>query len=419
MKESCQSSRPPRILLAVCGGVAAYKALELARLFVKQGADVQTVLTAGAQQFVTALSFQALTGRAPRGELFDTAHEAAMGHIELARWPDAVVVAPASAHLLAQMAAGLASDLLTTLLLATNRPVWVAPAMNPQMWAHAATQANTTQLTARGINFIAPSTGLMACGDTGEGRLADVNVICSQVMRGLQQSPLVNSFPLSGFKAVVTAGPTREPIDPVRFITNRSSGKQGFAVAEALAASGAQVTVIAGPTALTLSPGIRRLDVESAQQMLDAVLSVADDTDLLVSAAAIADYRMQTIATHKMKKTGDELNLRLIKNPDILTTLRALYPQLFLVGFAAETERLAEHAREKLVRKGLDIIAANLVGDGKAFDKEDNALSVFWSDGEREIAHAPKNIVAQSLIALISERLASRERPGLNSASST
>lgn len=419
MKESCQSCRPPRILLAVCGGVAAYKALELARLFVKQGADVQTVLTAGARQFVSALSFQALTGRAPRGELFDAAHEAAMGHIELARWPDVVVVAPASANLLAQIAAGLASDLLTTLLLATNRPVWVAPAMNPQMWSHAATQANTKQLTARGINFIAPATGLMACGDTGEGRLADVNVICSQVMTGLQQSPLVNSFPLSGFKAVVTAGPTREPIDPVRFITNRSSGKQGFAVAEALAASGAQVTVIAGPTALTLSPGIRRLDVESAQQMLDAVLSIADDTDLLVSAAAIADYRMQTIATHKMKKTGDELNLRLIKNPDILTTLRALYPQIFLVGFAAETERLAEHAREKLVRKGLDVIAANLVGDGKAFDAEDNALSVFWPGGEREIAHAPKTVVAKSLVALISERLASRERPRIIATSST
>lgn len=405
------SGRSPRVLLGVCGGIAAYKTLELARLFTKQGVELQVVLTAGAEQFVMPLSFQALTGRAPRGALFDAAHEAAMGHIELARWPDTVVIAPATAHCLAQMAAGLASDLLTTLLLATDRPVWVAPAMNPHMWMHAATQANVAQLAARGVRFIAPASGLMACGDVGEGRLAEVDQICAQVMESLQSSPSATESMLRGLKAVVTAGPTREPIDPVRFITNRSSGKQGFAVAEALAAAGAQVTVIAGPTALTLGPGIQRVDVETAQQMLDASLTAAANADLLVSAAAVADYRMQTVAAQKMKKTGDALTLELVKNPDILATLRARYPKLFLVGFAAETERLAEHARGKLSRKGLDLIAANWVGDGKAFDTEDNALSVFWAEGEREIAHAPKTAVARKLVALIAERLAARQLP--------
>ena len=403
------SGRPPRILLGVCGGIAAYKALELARLLVKQGVEVQTVLTAGAAQFVTPLAFQALTGRAPRGALFDAAHEAAMGHIELARWPDVVVIAPATAHCLAQMSAGLAGDLLTTLLLATDRPVWVAPAMNPHMWMHPATQANAAQLAARGIRFIAPATGQMACGDVGEGRLAEVEQIGAQVMASLRPSPPAPESSLRGLKAVVTAGPTREPIDPVRFITNRSSGKQGFAVAEALAAAGAEVTVIAGPTALTLAPGIRRVDVETAQQMLEASLHAAATADLLVSAAAVADYRMQTVAPQKMKKTGDALTLELVKNPDILATLRARYPRLFLVGFAAETERLAEHARGKLVRKGLDLIAANWVGEGKAFDTEDNALSVFWADGEREIASASKRVVARELVSLITERLVARQ----------
>lgn len=409
MKVSGETPRPLRILLGVCGGIAAYKALELARLFVKQGAEVQVVLTAGAEQFVTPLSFQALTGRVPRGALFDATHEAAMGHIELARWPDAIVVAPATAQALAQMAAGLAGDLLSTLLLATDKPVWVAPAMNPLMWAHAATRANAALLASRGVRFVAPASGLMACGDVGEGRLAEGSTICAQVIDALQATPPSQARPLRGLKAVVTAGPTREPIDPVRFITNRSSGKQGFAVAEALMAAGAQVTVIAGPTALTLGSGIQRVAVETAQQMLDASLSAAADADLLVSAAAVADYRMQTIAAQKMKKTGEELTLQLVKNPDILTALRARYPQLFLVGFAAETERLAEHARDKLTRKGLDLIAANWVGDGKAFDAEDNALSVFWADGAREIGHAPKAAVAHALVTLIAERLALRQ----------
>jgi len=394
--------KPRRILLGVSGGIAAYKALELARAFVKDGAEVQVVMTAGASQFVTALSFQALTGLAPRSALFDAAHEAAMGHIELARWPDAIVIAPATANLLASMAAGLAADLLTTLCLATDKPVFVAPAMNPHMWAHPATRANCALLAQRGVRFVAPASGVLACGETGEGRLAEVSLIHCTVTEALAVSS--SSRPLQGARAVVTAGPTREPIDPVRFITNRSSGKQGFAVAEALHAAGARVTVIAGPSALSLAAGIERINVESARQMLDASLSAAAAADLLVAAAAVADYRMETVATEKIKKSGDTMTLQLVKNPDILATLRATYPDLFLVGFAAETERLEAHARGKLTRKGLDLIAANWVGEGKAFDTEDNALSVFWADGQQEIPSAAKAVVARQLVQLIAQR---------------
>lgn len=399
------SLRPRRILLGVSGGIAAYKALELARAFVKDGASVQVVLTRGAEQFVTPLSFQALTGLAPRSALFDAAHEAAMGHIELARWPDAIVIAPATAHLMAEMALGLAGDLLTTLCLASDRPIFVAPAMNPQMWAHPATRANHALLRARGVCFVAPASGVLACGETGEGRLAEVAEIHRLVSESLTpQQPRL----LEGLKAVVTAGPTREPIDPVRFITNRSSGKQGFAVAEALHAAGAAVTLIAGPSALTVCDGITRVDVESAQQMLEASLAAAAGADLLVAAAAVADYRVEAVAAQKIKKTGETLTLALVKNPDILATLRDRYPRLFLAGFAAETERLEEHARGKLARKGLDLIAANWVGEGRAFDTEDNALSVFWPGGQQDIAAAPKAEVARQLVQLIGQRWQAR-----------
>lgn len=399
-------SKPRRILLGVSGGIAAYKALELARLFVKDGAMVQVVMTASATQFVTALSFQALTGLAPRHALFDAAHEAAMGHIELARWPDAIVIAPATANLLAEMAAGLAGDLLTTLCLATDKPVFVAPAMNPHMWSHAAIRANCTLLAQRGVRFIAPASGVLACGETGEGRLAEVADIHRVVSDSLQAASMPRV--LAGVRAVVTAGPTREPIDPVRFITNRSSGKQGFAVAEALHAAGAQVTLIAGPSALSIHNGIERINVETAQQMLDASIKAAANAHLLVAAAAVADYRMDVIAEQKLKKSGDTMTLNLVKNPDILASLRTSYPALFLVGFAAETERLEEHARGKLARKGLDLIAANWVGEGKAFDTEDNALSVFWADGQQEISSAPKAVVAAQLVQLIARRWQAR-----------
>ena len=395
-------AKPKRILLGVSGGIAAYKALELARAFVKDGAIVQVVLTASATEFVAPLSFQALTGLAPRSALFDAAHEAAMGHIELARWPDAIVIAPATANLIAQMAAGMAGDLLTTLCLATDKPLFVAPAMNPHMWSHPATRANCALLAQRGVRFIAPASGVLACGETGEGRLAEVAEIHGQVMAAL--TPASGPHPLQGLHAVVTAGPTREPIDPVRFISNRSSGKQGFAVAEALHAAGARVTLIAGPSTQSVGEGITRIDVESAKSMLDASLKAATDADLLVAAAAVADYRMAEVATEKIKKTDDTLTLKLVKNPDILATLREHYPQLFLVGFAAETEHLEKHARDKLARKKLDLIAANWVGEGKAFDTEENALSVFWAEGMQQIESAPKAEVAHQLVQLIALR---------------
>ena len=396
-------------MLGVSGGIAAYKALELARAFVKDGAVVQVVMTASAAEFVTPLSFQAITGLAPRSALFDAAHEAAMGHIELARWPDAIVIAPATANLLAQMAAGFANDLLTTLCLATDKPVFVAPAMNPHMWSHVATRANVALLAQRGVRFIAPASGVLACGETGEGRLAEVVEIhrCVHEALAIKAQPSI----LQGVRAVVTAGPTREPIDPVRFITNRSSGKQGFAVAEALHAAGAEVTLVAGPSALVVHAGITRVDVETAQQMLDASVQAAANAELLVAAAAVADYRVDAVASHKIKKSDDTLTLQLVKNPDILLMLRQRYPALFLVGFAAETEKLEEHARGKLARKGLDLIAANWVGAGKAFDVDDNALSVFWSDGQREIAPASKTVVAQQLVQLIAQRWHLRVAP--------
>ena len=398
--------RSQRILLGVCGGIAAGKALELARAFVQGGAEVQVVMTASASAFVAPESFQAVTGTAARSALFDAAHEAAMGHIELARWPDAIVIAPATANLLAEMAAGMAGDLLTTLLLATDKPVFAATAMNSQMWSHAATRTNCALLAARGLHFIAP-----ASGKGGEAGMAEVDEIHRSVLAALDQAQAPR--PLRGVRAVVTAGPTREPIDPVRFISNRSSGKQGFAVAEALHAAGAVVTVIAGPSALTLPPAITRINVESAQQMLDASLAACAEADLLVAAAAVADYRVEAVSSEKIKKASDTMTLQLVKNPDILLTLRARYPQLFLVGFAAETERLHEHARDKLNRKGLDLIAANWVGNGKAFDTEDNALTVLWADGEQEIASAPKAEVAKALVQRIASQWQARTKTAL------
>lgn len=364
---------------------------------------MQVVMTASASEFVAPESFQALTGTATRSALFDAAHEAAMGHIELARWPDAIVIAPATANLLAEMAAGMADDLLTTLLLATDKPVFAATAMNSPMWSHAATRANCALLAARGLRFIAP-----VSGEGGEAGMAEVDEIHRSVLAALDQAQAPR--PLRGVRAVVTAGPTREPIDPVRFISNRSSGKQGFAVAEALHSAGAVVTVIAGPSALTLPPAITRINVESAQQMLEASLAACAEADLLVAAAAVADYRVEAVSREKIKKASDTMTLQLVKNPDILLTLRARYPQLFLVGFAAETERLHEHARDKLNRKGLDLIAANWVGNGKAFDTEDNALTVLWADGEQEIASAPKAEVAKALVQRIASQWQARTK---------
>jgi phosphopantothenoylcysteine decarboxylase/phosphopantothenate--cysteine ligase len=392
---------PARILLGITGSIAAYKAAMLARLLAKAGTQVQTVMTASARQFVGPATFQALTGRPVRDSLWDEQAEAAMGHIELARWADAIVIAPATADFLARLAHGLADDLLSTLCLATDRPLFVAPAMNRLMWAHPATQANMVLLRSRGVNAIGPGSGDQACGETGEGRMAEPEEIAARLLR-----PLAAAQPgaLAGVRAVVTAGPTREAIDPVRFLSNRSSGKQGFAVAEALANLGAAVTLVSGPVQLPSPAAVQRVDVETAQQMLDATLAAAAGAQMLVGVAAVADYRPAAPAMQKIKRASEALQLTLVRNPDILAGARERNPGLFIVGFAAETDDLERHAAGKLKAKGLDMIAANWVNDGRAFERDDNALRVFWSGGEAAFGPAAKSEIAAQLAALIAQQ---------------
>ncbi|MDO9451937.1 MAG: bifunctional phosphopantothenoylcysteine decarboxylase/phosphopantothenate--cysteine ligase CoaBC [Stagnimonas sp.] len=398
-------SSPPKLLLGVTGGIAAYKAAELVRLFIKAGWQVQVVMTAHAAEFITPLTFQALTGRETRGALFDPQHEAAMGHIELARWPDAILIAPATANTLAKLAQGMADDLLSTLCLATDKPLFVAPAMNRLMWAHAATQANIATLQKRGVVTLGPGSGAQACGETGDGRLMEPEEIFKAIEAAQSRaSPIPHLLPpipasdLSGLHAVVTAGPTREPLDPVRFITSRSSGKQGYAVAAALVARGARVTLISGPTQLDTPAGLTRIDVESVEQMLGMSLAVAAEAQIFIGAAATADYRATHIAPEKIKKSGESMSLMLTKNPDVLARVREALPKLFMVEFTAETENLAEHAQTLLARKQLDLVAANSIADGKGFGADDNALSLFWQGGSAEIATAPKAETARALV---------------------
>ncbi|TJY63200.1 bifunctional phosphopantothenoylcysteine decarboxylase/phosphopantothenate--cysteine ligase CoaBC [Sinimarinibacterium sp. CAU 1509] len=407
MSESTSPSAAPvaatlygrRILLGVCGGIAAYKAADLVRRLQDAGAEVQVVMTASAQRFVTAQTFQALSGRPVRSSLWDEAAEAAMGHIELARWPDLIVIAPASANTIARLAHGLADDLLSTLCLASDKPIAIAPAMNRLMWANPATQANLHTLNHRGVHQLGPGSGGQACGEVGEGRMWEPLQIRDAVANLLRPTG-----PLSNTRVVITAGPTREPIDPVRFITNRSSGKMGYALASSLTRLGAEVTLVSGPTTLPTPHGVQRIDVETAAQMLDATRSAIAGAQILVGTAAVADYRSDAPAEHKIKKQADQMALSLVRNPDILATLREADPKLFIVGFAAETEKLAEHAHGKLQRKKLDMIAANWVGAGRAFDQDDNALHVFWPGGERELPTASKVDLAGALAALIAER---------------
>ena len=388
-----------RILLGVTGGVAAYKAADLLRRLKEAGAEVRVVMTTHATAFVAPLTFQALSGEPVRDGLLDPAHEAAMGHIELARWPDLILVAPATANCMAKVAQGLADDLLSTLLLATDRPVAMAPAMNRLMWANPATRANVETLLARGIQLLGPGSGDQACGETGEGRMLEPVQIRDAVIERL-----TTPGPLQGCRAVVSAGPTREPIDPVRFIGNRSSGKQGFAVAAALKALGAEVTLVAGPVSLPTPAGVKRVDVETTAQMLEAARTAVAGAQLFVSVAAVADYHVADVAPRKIKKHDATLPLVLSRNPDILSTLRGEFPALFMVGFAAETDDLETHARGKLERKGLQMIAANRVGDGRAFEVDRNALQVFWPGGSATLDEGPKADVARALAALIADR---------------
>jgi phosphopantothenoylcysteine decarboxylase / phosphopantothenate---cysteine ligase len=392
------------ILLGVTGGIAAYKAADLVRRLRERGAEVQVVMTAAAREFVTPTTFQALSGRTVRSDLWDPAAEAAMGHIELARWADAVLIAPASADFLARLAAGLADDLLTTMCLATAAPIAVAPAMNNLMWSNAATRANIATLAERGVQVYGPGEGDQACGETGEGRMLEPLDLAGRVQTLL----LPADGALAGRRVLVTAGPTRERIDPVRFISNRSSGKMGFAVAQAAREAGASVVLVAGPVSLPTPAGVTRIDVESAAEMLTAVLRELPGTEVFISTAAVADYRPARAAEQKIKKTSDTLELAMERTTDVLATVAARSERPFVVGFAAETESVEQNARTKLLKKNLDMIAANEVGHDKAFDCEDNQLMVLSRGGRHELGRAGKLTLARGLIALIAQELVAR-----------
>ena len=397
-----------RILLCVGGGIAAYKALELVRRLRDAGAQVQVAMTAGAQQFVTPLSFQALSGHPARTSLWDSAAEQAMGHLELARWADRVLVAPATADLLARLAHGLADDLVTTLCLATSAPLAVAPAMNHRMWQHPATVANVDLLRSRGVQVLGPDDGPLAEGESGPGRLREPDALVAALAAAT--APVPGGGLLQGLKVVVSAGPTYEDLDPVRYLGNRSSGKMGFAVAASAARQGAQVVLVAGPVQLDTPPGVQRVDVRSAAQM-HAAVSAALPADVYIGAAAVADYTPRAFSPSKIKKTsrgGEVLALDLVRTPDILAevALREDAGLKLVVGFAAETDSVADYARQKLEAKRLDLIVANRVGvPGRGFESDDNAMTAYWPGGERDFPPAPKLRLADSLVELVAERL--------------
>ncbi len=412
--EAKRSLAGERILLGVSGGIAAYKAAELVRRLRDADAEVRVVLTEAAAHFVGAATFQALSGHPVRSSLWDPAAEAAMGHIELARWATRVVIAPASADVIAKLAHGHANDLLSTLCLVTTAQLTLAPAMNNRMWWHPATQANVATLCERGAQLIGPDDGSQACGEFGPGRLVEPDAIVRALIASRVPS---GSGPLAGQRVLVSAGPTYEDLDPVRYLGNRSSGKMGFALAAAAAELGADVTLIAGPVALPTPAGVRRIDVRRAVEMCDAALSALPQ-DIYIGAAAVADYMPARTATDKIKKPildqgsdaasrNSGLTLDLVRTPDILAEIAA-HPQRprLVVGFAAETGNLAESAREKLQRKRVDAIAANRVGvEGCGFDCDSNALSVFWAGGEAELGPASKTQVARDLLLLLLDRL--------------
>ena len=391
-----------RVLLGVSGGIAAYKACELVRRLRDAGAAVRVVMTEGATHFVGPVTFQALSGQPVRTSLWDAAAEAAMGHLELAHWADCILVAPASADAIARLAHGHADDLLSTLCLASNAPLCLAPAMNWRMWEHPATQANMATLRERGAHVFGPADGPLAEGESGPGRLLEPQAIVD----ALERIGADGDGPLAGVPVLVSAGPTYEDIDPVRFIGNRSSGRMGFAVAAAAAAAGAQVTLVAGPVALPTPAGVAgRIDVRSARQMHEAVLAAAPRHDIYIAAAAVGDYRPREVATQKLKKHDHaSLVLELAENPDILAAVSALPEPPFLVGFAAETHDVETYARDKLARKKLDMIAANQVGAGLGFEADDNALSLYWAGGGQELPRAAKTELARALVACIAAR---------------
>ena len=389
-----------RIVLGVAGGIAAYKAADLVRRLRDRDFEVRVVMTAAAREFVAPLTFQALSSNPVHCALLDEQAEAGMGHIELARWADLVLVAPATANVLARLACGFADDLLTTVCLATTAPLVLAPAMNRQMWQASATRANVRLLLDRGVAMLGPGEGDQACGDVGPGRMLEPEEIAART------AVRFGGGALEGVEVLVTAGPTREALDPVRFLTNHSTGKMGYAVAAAAEEEGARVSLVSGPTMLPAPPGIDRIEVTSAEEMYAEVMARAARCDIFIAAAAVADYRPARCAEQKIKKGDGPAALDLVRTADIVAGVAAMGDRPFTVGFAAETESLEAHAKDKLQRKGLDMIAANRVGlPDRGFASERNALTVLWGDGgSRELGLAPKAELARSLIGLVAER---------------
>ena len=388
-----------KILLGVTGGIAAYKSAELVRQLQKSGAEVRVVMTQSAQEFVQPLTYQALSGHRVYTDIFDAEADSAMDHIELARWCDLMVVAPASADFLAKLNAGYADNLLLTLCLANKHPLAVVPAMNQQMYANAATRENIDQLISRSVLVWGPADGEQACGDVGPGRMLEAQQITHRV------ESLFEPGKLDGLSLLITAGPTREAIDPVRYISNHSSGKMGYALADAAMAAGADVTLVSGPVALKAPPGLELVMVESAEEMYQAVMPRAGKADLFIACAAVSDYRIEQSQQHKIKKSSESMTLTLTPNRDILAAVSALEKRPYCIGFAAETQDLESYARAKLKRKNLDMIAANQVGDvSGGFNSDQNQLEVFWSDGQKSLSMASKADIAIQLIDLIANR---------------
>ncbi|MFA0142612.1 bifunctional phosphopantothenoylcysteine decarboxylase/phosphopantothenate--cysteine ligase CoaBC [Vibrio kanaloae] len=390
-----------KILLGISGGIAAYKCAELTRRLIERGAQVQVVMTNAAKEFITPLTMQAVSGRPVSDSLLDPAAEASMGHIELAKWADLVLLAPATADLIARMTAGMGNDLLTTLVLATDAPVAVSPAMNQQMYSHPATQENIATLKRRGCEIWGPAAGEQACGDVGMGRMLEPMQLVHRCEDFFQPKPL------TGRSVLITAGPTREAIDPVRYITNHSSGKMGYALAEAAAKQGATVTLVSGPVSLATPSQVTRIDVDSAQQMFDAVTATASQHDIFISCAAVADYRPETIADQKLKKVDgkDDMTIQMVKNPDIVASIASMTEgRPFTVGFAAETQDVEKYARGKLERKNLDMICANDVSvEGQGFNSSSNELHLYWKDGDKSLPLESKDTLGFQILDQIQQ----------------
>jgi phosphopantothenoylcysteine decarboxylase/phosphopantothenate--cysteine ligase len=391
------------IILGISGGIAAYKTPELVRRLRDRGAEVQIVMTRSANEFVTETTLQAVSGRPVRQNLWDKDAEAAMGHIELARWADLVLIAPATAEIMSRLASGSASDLLTTLCLATEAPINIAPAMNHVMWAHPAVQENLQRLTDRGVRILGPDHGDQACGEIGPGRMLQPDDIVAEVTAPVAVADIEKPI-LSAKTVMITAGPTREALDPVRFISNRSSGKMGYALANAARDAGARVILVSGPVSMQALDDIECVDVESAREMFAATHNRIAEVDIFIAAAAVADYHPADVRPDKIKKAAEEMSIDLIRSPDILASVAKIKGGPFTVGFAAETENLREYALGKLKAKNLDMIVANKVGKNLGFDSDDNAVEVLWPGGEQSFPLAAKVTLAHGLVKLIAER---------------